>query len=100
METIGKFFVVLILIIFATLLRGYIISKLWFWFVVPTFALNPLTIVQAIGLSLIISYVTISKKELEPKDEDFFIEASKSFMVSIILAIYALFTGWIITLFM
>ena len=37
---------------------GYVLTCLWGWFVVPTFALPPLTLAQAIGVSLIVGYLT------------------------------------------
>lgn len=37
---------------------GFVLTKLWFWFVVPTFHLPLLTLPSAIGLSLVVSYMT------------------------------------------
>lgn len=38
--------------------RGYVLSILWVWFVVKTFGVEPLSLPSAIGLSLIVSYLT------------------------------------------
>lgn len=37
-------------LLIATLLKGYIFSKMWLWFVVPTFLLPPLSFVNAVGI--------------------------------------------------
>lgn len=41
----------------STILNGYVMSVLWDWFVVPTFNLPHLSIVQAIGIVMIIDYL-------------------------------------------
>ncbi len=46
---------------------GYVLTCLWGWFVVPTFALPPLTLAQAIGVSLIVGYLT---NQYDPKQEN------------------------------
>ena len=38
--------------------RGYVLTVLWGWFVVPTFGLAALALVPAIGVSLIVSFMT------------------------------------------
>ena len=41
-----------------TLLQSFVLVKLWVWFIVPVFGLPILTIVPAIGLRLIVGYLT------------------------------------------
>jgi len=38
--------------------QGFILSKLWLWFIVPVFALAPIAIVPAIGLMLVVGFLT------------------------------------------
>lgn len=40
--------------------RAYVIGTLWFWYIVPALELNPLTMVQAFGMSLIVGLFTNS----------------------------------------
>lgn len=40
------------------ILKGFVISQLWLWFIVPVFGLVSLTIPQAIGMALVIAIVT------------------------------------------
>lgn len=54
--------------------RGYVLSILWGWFIVPTFSLPPLLIVQAIGLSCVITafgspFMKKTKSSNDPKTE-------------------------------
>ncbi len=58
MAALGLVVVGLCSMVGLTLLRGLVLQALWLWFVAETFALDPLTLVQAIGLSLIVSFLT------------------------------------------
>lgn len=49
---------------------GYVLTCLWGWFVVPTFALPPLTLAQAIGVSLIVGYLTHQYLPKQDKQEN------------------------------
>ena len=62
--------VVLVLTPLASIWKGFVMCKLWLWFVVPL-GLAPLTIPLAIGLMLLralIIYAPDSKPEIENKD--------------------------------
>lgn len=80
--------------------RGYILSILWGWFIVSTFEAPPLGVAAAIGVSLVISYLT--KQNDEYKDE------SKSQMERVIQSIVyafldpavALAFGWAVHAFL
>jgi hypothetical protein len=53
---------------------GYVLSKLWLWFISPVMGVVPLTIPQAIGWGLIftaISYRFSPRKAETDSDEDF-----------------------------
>lgn len=41
-----------------TIWEGFVISKLWLWFIVPVFALPVLSISTAIGIALVFSILT------------------------------------------
>lgn len=42
------------LVALSAMWRGYVLSILWLWFVVPLFGLPPLGVVTAIGLCLVV----------------------------------------------
>lgn len=54
-----------ILLIFATILyipaaivRGFVVSQMWLWFVVPVFGLPLLPVIPAVGVTLLVSVLT------------------------------------------
>ena len=57
------------LIIVSSIWRGYVLSILWAWFLVPAFGLPVLSIPSAIGLSLVVSMLTNHRtgREVEEK---------------------------------
>jgi len=92
--------VVLVLVVFflavvpSTLLRGYVVSKLWLWHVVPVFHLAPISVSQAISVSLIFSVLTYHYTPDEKK-------RSAEEIIGMLLAPFAtnillLFMGWFI----
>ncbi len=38
--------------------RGFVFSKLWKWFIVTTFDMQPIGIVASIGISYVVSFLT------------------------------------------
>ena len=57
-EVLGKFMGGLCVIVISTILRGFVLVQLWAWFVVPQFGLAPLPFANALGLGLIVTYLT------------------------------------------
>jgi hypothetical protein len=80
-------------------LRGYVLTWLWLWFAVPVFGLPQLSIVQAIGVSVIISFLTVKFSDENPKEEN-----KKSFtqlsIESFAYSLIALGGGYVIKSFM
>lgn len=99
MEIIGKFFTWVTFLIIIIIVNGFVLSKLWYWFIVQTFDIKPITLIQAVGLSLIIGYLTMKKNMGEDKKKDFSEIASDWFSI-IIYNFMVLFLGYIISLFM
>lgn len=90
---LGQVALFILLLVSSSLINGYTICTLWAWFAVPTFGLPSLTIAQALGLSLTVSYFSIQQTE---KTEAGFTEKLIKAMTQIILkpAIF-LSLGWI-----
>lgn len=83
------------LVVISSILRGYVLSVLWGWFVVPTFGLPALSIPIAIGISMILAFTThqISVKKEEDKS------VGTQFSNIILHPLLVLGIGWIVTLF-
>lgn len=99
MENLGKLFFTLITMVITTLIGGFVFQTLWGWFIVPTFSIQPMTIIQAIGTSFFIGYLNINLGK--KNDEKFTMEfVFKTLVSSILMSLFVLGIGWIITLFM
>jgi hypothetical protein len=99
MEIVGKITLTVIAMILGTLTKGYTLSVLWGWFVIGTFDVPPITIPQACGLGLLVSYITHQYVHVEDKRtyEEKMIAA---ILAPIIFPAVALSVGWVILQFM
>lgn len=79
-------------------LRGWVLSVLWKWFIVSTFGLQPLSIVQAIGVSLILSYLLNIYHP--PKNLKTLEGVSEMIAEALLVPFFILGFGWIVLQFM
>lgn len=104
MEAIGKFFVSSIVLVLTVFLRGWAFSVLWGWFVVKQFDLPAISIPLAIGISLIVSYLTYDTAQaLQRQREDkreWSEKTMESFVVGVIAPPIFVGFGWIYQLFL
>ena len=84
---------------FSALWSGYVLSVLWGWFIVPTFEARPLAVLPAIGLALVVGYLTKQEQQTEDtRDKD---DKIISALVHMFLSpLIALLFGWILHSFM
>ena len=83
----------------SSILRGYVLTWLWLWFIVPVFHLPELGIVQAIGISAVVGFLTTKYSnvdESELKKKTFATAVIESFCLS--LAILGI--GYLVKLFL
>ena len=60
--------------------NGYVCAKLWGWFIVPIFGMPTLSILQAVGVGLVVAFFTFRLKDLhEDKKDDSPAELCKRF---------------------
>jgi hypothetical protein len=92
--TIGTFTGILAL----TILRGWVLSILWAWFIVPTFNVAQLSVALAIGLvmtaNLIVKAPDVKEQEGTPMEK-----LTMGFVFSFSLSFIALGSGWIVKQF-
>ena len=92
---------VVALMIVTSILNGYVLSVLWGWFFVPTLELPPLTIVQAIGIAMVVNYHTSHRGEsASDKDKSAAEKLIEGIVYAIIYPFFALLFGWVVHLFM
>jgi len=76
--------------------RGFVLMKLWEWFIFPEFMVPMLTIYTATAIGLIIKFLTSNFSYEQLFDEDPF----DSVVIFLFINGSALTLGWIITWFM
>lgn len=87
-----------VLYILSVILNGLVLTKLWVWFIMPIFTINAITIIQALGLSITIRYLT-RPIDLHKNNKDD-IDWNTRIGVAIAYPLMILLVGWIFTLFM
>lgn len=91
---------------FMAILNGFVMYKLWLWFMVEPFEAPPIGIAHMIGLSVCIGLIAqYFKKESDDKNEDkSFTEKAAKFKSqvarSLLYTLCALLIAWITKLFM
>lgn len=93
----------LFLIVVTSIFNGYVLSVLWGWFIVPTFVGAPqLLVVTAIGITLVVQYLTHQIDDGGKKEDDdkFGQKMVKTTVYAIAKPLLALFIGWIVHQYM
>ena len=88
------------LMVFSSIFNGYALSVLWGWFVVPTFGAPALGVVPAIGVAMVVSYLTYQTHDCKKEETTFGETIAKGTMMVVLKPSFALFFGWIVHLFM
>ena len=89
-----------VVLVLGTILNGIALSIMWGWFIVPVFAAPPITVPAAIGLSIIIGYLTSDLSLKREVSEDTTEAVIKLIMISILKPLAYLGFGYVVTLFM
>jgi len=96
---LGAIALIPILIATSALLNGWVLTKLWGWFIVPAFELPSLTLLPAIGIGLVVSLLTHQHVHNDYGDDK--AKALASALGAMILSpLMSLAIGYIVTLFM
>lgn len=103
MEELRINLLVFIGMIIATIYSGFVFSILWGWFFVSAFAVPAITIVEAIGISLIINGLISGSAINNDSDKYSGLSFSEIFkplvFKSLFLSTYYLVIGWIVQFF-
>ena len=73
------------------LLRGWVLSILWAWFVVPL-GVIAVSVPHAVGLSILITMLTLHKTEDKDRTTE---EKIAAYVMVVIYPLMSLFFGWI-----
>lgn len=69
MGTFGLIGLMVAVLALGVIVRAFVLTVLWSWFVVPTFDLRPLAIPAAMGLSLIVGMLSYQETKTYPPDK-------------------------------
>ncbi|MCP3017986.1 hypothetical protein [Cupriavidus basilensis] len=94
-EVLGHIFSVLFCLTALTILKGWALSVVWAWFIVPTFALPALTIPQAIGISIVAALIKPGNIESQNKNGIWLYSVKVSSLIGI-----ATLIAWVVSKFM
>lgn len=100
MKTIGLLTTTLLIMVYTVLMNGWALAKLWAWFIVPTFSAPPLSIPAAIGVSLVVSYLTFHAKTDDKDEEDWVDILIRGALVGTLKPLFALGVGAIVAAFL
>ena len=87
-------------IVVSAVLNGWVLSIMWGWFFVPVLGLPSLSVVQAIGIAMVISYLTSHRDPESNSNEDAGEKFGKAVAHAIFYPLFTLFVAWIVHLFM
>lgn len=99
MENFGKFMTIVLAMIISPIVNGFVIMKLWAWFITPTFNIHELRLVEAIGLMFLVNYLLL-KRDKDVNKDSFWEQFIANILYLFIMAGFALFSGWIVSMFM
>lgn len=99
MKYFGKFTAVLMVVFISIIINSFVVTKLWIWFIVPTFDVNPLRMVEAIGLMFLVIFVT-TKQSNEDNENTLSQQLSTRMIYRVTLSAIVLLFGWITQMFM
>jgi len=95
-----KVIAMVLLIPVVSVLNGWVLSILWGWFIVGLFGLPVLTIAPAIGVGLVVTFLTHQHVENKNRDGDADNELARVLGYTFGRLFGTLLVGWIVTLFM
>lgn len=99
MAGVIAFAMIVVMTCLGGLINGFVLLKLWGWFVVPTFGVKPLTLTQALGISLLIGFLTFHELPNREKERSLN-DLMGSIFLHYIYQFSALSLGWVYHLFM
>lgn len=96
METFGKFMAGLIMIVLSAIIQGFVLSKLWAWFIVGLLSVHQITILQAIGLSMVVGYFRIKYDPSKKDNDEAWDNLIKGFLFMLLYSAFALLFGCLV----
>ena len=91
---------VFVLIVGGSLWRGFVLTQLWSWFIVPIFHAPHLALVPAIGVALVVGFLAPSSRHKKDKDKTVLEDWVETTVYVALIPALSLGMGWVVHLFM
>lgn len=82
MKVIGYIVMTILIIVYGLSLNSWVLMNLWSWFVVPLFSVQPLTMMTAMGLWLVVIFLTNRDNPLNKKKDELSYDKKMIYMFS------------------
>ena len=99
MKAVGYTVTFLVAMSLSSVINGYGLSIIWSWFMVTTFGLPELTIPAAIGVSLVVSFLTYTGNE-KADSKDVLVLLGDMLAKVLGKTLVIILVGWIVVQFM
>lgn len=97
---IGLLALFIISLVVAAVMNGWALSLLWSWFFVPIFEVPQLRVIDAIGVSMVVTFLTQRVSQSDSNKNSGWLERlSVGLFVAIFYPVMAVFFGWIVLQF-
>ena len=87
----------------AVILRGWVLTVMWGWFMVPVFNAPSISIAAGLGISMIVSFLTSEHKpatKSETPKSEAWLRLAEQLVFAILYPLLTLAVGYIVQLFM
>jgi putative Mn2+ efflux pump MntP len=88
------------LLALSSIWKGYVLTVLWSWFVVPTFGAPLLTIAPAIGLAMVVGFLTHQSDATKTPEGDSSERFMRAVAHALVMPLLVLGIGWVVRQFM
>jgi hypothetical protein len=99
-SAIGWFVSYAVFLVVGVVLHGWTLTVLWAWFVVPTFRMAALGIAPALGLSMLIGYLTRQDINIEAPERTNGERLGRFIALALVAPALTLGMAWVVHLFM
>lgn len=93
----SKVIVIILFTIPVGILRGYVFTQFWNWFIIPIFSFRVLNVPEAIGLSMFLSLLILKRQVKRTEKDTYWLEGVVETSVLLLLI---WFFGWILKIFL
>jgi len=96
MKVLGYITAFIALIVVSATMNGWALSILWEWYLVPIFDIPKISIPSAIGIALIVGYLTHQQQDVDTEDYSPAEVMTRAIIIAFTKPLLALLFGWVV----